>query len=306
MSKVMPFVCALALVAAAFGQESEKTTVKVTETKVTPPAGTWNVLDELWNFKDAVPVPCGEVQLRGTFRWETAGAPANRGDSSDDFVVQPSLVWGAAENIELSVTVPVWVGDGGEIPGQSDGQADTYASGLWRAWDQVDYWPAGAFSTTIRIPTGVRSDGMDAELRWILTNDYDSGVRGHFNVWVETVNTTNGETNPNQDMEDGDLPWLTFSDDDVVADPRDFQYGASLGVDGPLSDDGSVRWVADYVYKASQYNGNGGLNLFDVGFEWQVNESSKLGMSALIPADHAENEAPNFGAAVTYAMALTY
>jgi hypothetical protein len=130
--------------------------------------------------------------------------------------------------------------------------------------------------------------------------------RGHFNAWVETVNTTNGETNPNQIYEDGDTVWLVFDEQDAPWDPRDFQYGASVGVDGPLNDDGSLRWVVDYVYKSSQYNGHGGLNLFDVGFEWQMDESSKLGMSALIPADHAEDEAPNFGAAITYALALTY
>jgi hypothetical protein len=305
MSKVMPFVCALALCASAWGQESEKTTVTVTETKV-PAASTHDTLNELWNFIDAVPVPAGEVQLRFTFRWETAGAPANRYDSNDDFILQPSLYWGAAENLELSLTVPVWVGDGGEMPGQSDGQADTYVSGLWRAWEQMDYWPAGGFSTTVRIPTGVRSDGIDAELRLVLTNEYDSGIRGHFNAWVETVNTTNGETNPNQIYEDGDTVWLVFDEQDAPWDPRDFQYGASVGVDGPLNDDGSLRWVVDYVYKSSQYNGHGGLNLFDVGFEWQMDESSKLGMSALIPADHAEDEAPNFGAAITYALALTY
>jgi hypothetical protein len=300
----MPFAFALALAGSALGQESEKTTIRTTETTVKT-AGGANLLHELWNVWDAVPIPCGETQLRFTYRWETAGAPANRYDSNDDHILQPSIWWGAAECLELGLTVPVWVGDGGEIPGQQDGQADTYFTALYRVWDQVDYWPAGAFSSTVRIPTGVRSDGIDADLRLNLTNDYDSGLRSHFNIWGKTVNTTNGEVNPELQGVDGDEAYIFLDESDEPVDPRHFQYGASIGLDGCLNEDGSLRWVVDYVNRTSQYYGHSNLNLLDVGWQLEMGEGSHLGMSVMFGLDDNE-ETPNAGAAITYAMPLTY
>lgn len=308
MKKALPLFCALAFAVSAFAQESEKTTIKTTETKVPAKTGGVNTIDELWAFQDAVPVEQGRLELRLTTRWETAQAPANRGDSNDDFVFIPSLVWGAAENLELSINVPLWLGDGGKIPGQADGYADTYIGTLWRLSDQVDYWPAFALGGEVRIPTGNRSDGLDAELRLVATNEYASGIRSHFNVYAKTVNTTNGVNTGNNEQQAQNRGFLITDSDDpnqVDPDPRHFQYGAVIGLDGPLCADGSVRWVLDYINKSSSFYGHSNSNLLDVGWEWQVSDASTVGMSVLVGLDDNE-ETPNFGSAITWAQALTY
>ena len=64
-------------------------------------------------------------------------------------------------------------------------------------------------------------------------------------------------------------------------------------------------WVVDYVNKTSNFYGHSNMNLIDVGWQWTMDDASQLGMSMLIGLDD-EEETPNFGAAVTYAMALTY
>jgi hypothetical protein len=293
MKRALPCVLALSLTVSVWAQSdtrSEQTTVTTRE-HVMP--SDFYLLRELWSVKDAVPIPCGQLDLRLTGQWITAGAPANRGDSGDDFIITPGLVWGAADDFELFLNVPVWVGSGGEIPGIRpdpitggtesglDGNADAYLGFLWRFADQVDYWPAAALQFTGRFPTGVRSSGIDVEGRLILTNEYDSGLRSHLNVWGTSANGDNFE------------------------ELRHFQYGGSIGVDGPLAGD-DLRWVLDYMYVSSRELGNSGTNLADVGWQWRISDVHNLGMSVQIGLDHSDDEAPNFGAKVTYAYALTY
>jgi hypothetical protein len=258
----------------------ESTTVTTTTTRV--PSDEFYLLRELWSVKDATPIPCGQVDLRLTGGWITANAPANKGDSNDDFVITPSIVWGAAENVEVFASVPSWVGDGGEIPGDegNQGNFDTYAGVLWRFADSdAGDW---AFQATTRIPTGDQSNGVDVEGRLILTNEYASGIRSHLNFFAYSSNTSNIDNN------------------------RHLQCGAIAGLDGPLNDDGSLRWVLDYMNRTSTEYGHDNTNLADVGFQWKIDECNNFGMSMQVGLDHANDEAPNFGAKITYAYSLTY
>ncbi|MEK7757584.1 MAG: hypothetical protein AAB385_10280, partial [Planctomycetota bacterium] len=219
-------------------------------------------------------------------------------------VIQPTIVWGSCPNVEVSVSTPVWVGDGGEIPGQDDGNADTYFGLLWRLTDQQDYWPALALGANIRTPTGDRSNGVDAELRLAMTNEYDSGIRSHLNFFGISANNNN--LGGSRNFRDGDLNDARHFQYAHSRDLRNFQYGAVVGLDGPLCADGAVRWVFDYMYRIGQREGGGGKNIAEAGWQWQIADAHKLGMSVQVGLDHAEDETANMGAALTYAYTLKY
>jgi hypothetical protein len=270
----------LAFAVCAIAQEKEKTTIKTTTTTVK--SGFDLLGGETFNVTDATPFETHAVDLRFAFRWETENFPANAGDSNDDFYIQPVVVWGSCPNVEVSVSTPVQIGDGGNIPGQADGHHDSYFGLLWKLTDQQDYWPALALASNLRVPTGQRSNGVDWELRLAMTNQYDSGIRSHFNIFGITANHDNYD------------------------DLRHFQYGAVAGLDGPLCADGAVRWVFDYMYRIGQHEGGGGKNIAEAGWQWQIDDCNKLGMSVQAGLDHAEDEAANLGAALTYAYTLKY
>lgn len=279
MRKALLSLGILLAVSPVWAQEKEKTTI-TTKTETVKEAGA-DLLGELWSFNDATPVAPGQLDFRLTGQWITAGAPANRGDSDDDFVLTPSLVWGSCENVEVFAQVPSWIGDGGDIPGLENGNFDTYLGFLWRFSEQQDFWPASAFQGTARVPTGDNSRGVDGEFRLIMTNEYNGGLRSHFNAFALTAN---GDNEPNT---------------------RDFQYGGVVGMDGPLCDDGAVRWVFDYMNRSSYHYGSSNINLLDVGWEWATSDASHLGMSVQIGLDD-NDDTPNFGAKLTYAWSITY
>ena len=280
MKQVLTCAFVLAFAVCATAQEKEKTTVKTTTTTVK--SGVDLLGGETFNVTDATPFETHAVDLRFAFRWETEDFPASAGDSNDDFYVQPVMVWGCCPNVEVSSTMPVQIGDGGHIPGQADGHHDGYWGLLWRLTEQRDYWPALALASNLRVPTGQRSNGVDWELRLALTNEYDSGIRSHLNFFGITANHQNYE------------------------DLRHFQYGAVAGLDGPLCADGAVRWVFDYMYRIGQHEGGGGKNIAEAGWQWQIADAHKLGMSVQVGLDHAEDETANMGAALTYAYTLKY
>jgi hypothetical protein len=230
-----------------------------------------DLTSELWNIEDATPIPCGQVDLRFTSGWATG---PSTGDG-DDTNFQPSLVWGARENVEVSLGVPIEVGQGGGDPLSYD----TNLGFLWRLHDQVEYHPAIALSGTVRLPTGDINDDFDGELRLVLTNAYDSGLRSHVNIWGKSANN-------------GDLD-----------NERDFQYGAAIGLDGVLCADHNVRWVADYATAAGTQDGFSQSHIVELGWEWTIDTNQKLGMSGQFSVDRVD-EVPDFGARLTYAYTL--
>lgn len=280
-----------------WGQESDVTSVTTTV------SGSEDVLSQLWFMEDATPLDAGQVDLRLGFRWVTESGHANLGESSDDFVLTPALVWGASENLELSFSVDNWLGDGGDMGPFEDGNYDTTLGVLWRVHEQGGKCsepgcislPSIALSASARIPTGCGSSGVDGELRLILTNHYDSGIRSHFNAFVKAVDGSNQE-----DLAVGSN-WLLADDDEL--DPRDFQWGIVIGADGPLCADGAVRWVADYMHRSSEFCGRGDMDILELGWEWAMSEMHKLGMSTQIGLDHTSDN-PNFGVGIMYAFSI--
>jgi hypothetical protein len=281
----------------------ETTTVTTTTTTTAATAGpSYDLLGlETFNFLDATTLQEGTVDLRLAGRWvqsKNNGNPyANSGrygdfeDDDDDWILIPEIVWGAGERYELALSVPFWVE--GE---PYEGNYDSYVSGQWRISDLDENCPAFALAWSIRVPTGEGSNGLDGSLRLIITNEYESGMRSHFNIWGTSVNTDN-------------------------YDARDFQYGAVVGLDGPLNDEGSLRWVFDYMYEIShqegaedmntyypyvvtQEVGGEGRNTAELGLQWQINECNKLGFAVQGGLDHSENETPEWAASLTYAYTI--
>jgi len=284
--------CAASALAQNDVVKKETTTVTTTTTQTTTTKdASFDLLGlETFNFLDATTFTEGAVDLRIAGRWIDGG---NAEDADDEIVLTPEIVWGATDRLELYIAVPFWV-DGEP----NEGNYDTHVGGQWRISDLDENCMAWALATDIRVPTGEGSNGVDVELRLILTNEYDNGIRSHFNIWGTTVNTDN------------------------YADARDFQYGAVAGLDGPLGDGGNLRWVFDWMYEISHAEGNepdllyydagssdpdtggGGRNTAELGLQWQINECSKLGFGFQAGLDHAENETPEFAASLTYAYTI--
>lgn len=260
----------------AFGQESEKTTV--TSRTTTVDGGGWDIITELWSFEDATPVKQGQLDLRLTTRW----IPEPTTDDDDDVVFQPSLVYGLVDKLEISAGVPIWLGDAGDRSGHEDGNYDTNLGFLWRITDQNGNWPAFALAGHFRAPTGDGSEGIDAELRGVFTNEYDSGIRSHINVFAKSVN----------------------GDNDSFGDPEDFQWGAVFGIDGPLFNHDDLRWVADYVHRRAESGGHN-IHEAELGWEWHIADCHALGMSGRASLDHAANDPPDYSVNLTYALTLT-
>lgn len=285
-------ICVLLLVGFAFAQDEPAPAAPA-------PAGGPDLVREIWFMDDANPVDTGVVDLRLVFRWVTASAPANLGDSDDDFIFTPALTWGPCSNVEVFADVPIWLGDSGDRGALDWGNFDANVGFTWRISEPVDMWPAAALRTTVRLPTGDDSHGVDAELRLLLTNEYESGIRSHLNMFAATDNS-----DPGAGAEFGALPEFFGFGDGFATDPRHFQWGFVAGLDGPLCGDGAVRWVADYLHRSSYHYGAANINMLELGWQWAMADTQRLGMSLQIGLDD-EADTPNFGAVLGYTCALT-
>lgn len=276
MKRVFAIATMMGICTVAVAQEKEVTNIR-TETK--PLACSWDLLNN-WNMTDASTLCPAHVHLRLKYNWVTSSQPANNGDQNDDHQITPTIVWGIDEYWEWAITVPYWFSeDGQDRPGELDGNYDTFSTLQWRFMEQDGNIPAMAISTTLRIPTGDESNKMDLEGRLILTNQYDSGIRSHVNVFATTVNGDNDEN------------------------ARHFQWGLVVGADGPLCDDGSVRWVADLMHRSSYSYGRGNINQLELGWEWAIDDQNSLGMSVQLGLD-GEDEGINAGVGLIYSHSL--
>jgi len=276
--------------------EAEITTIK-TETVVLNDGVDLTVPQ--WLMNDAQPMDCGTVDLRLRTYWETDSFPANNGDSDDDYVVEPAIYWGIAENWEVWARNQAWLGDSGDRNAFADGNYDTWIGAMWRFRDQEGFWPAMALQAEARIPTGDGSSGIDGELRLNLTNEYDSGIRSHVNVFGIVTNGNNAE---NVQMDD-DNPGQFVPDDSL--DARNTQYGLVVGLDGPLGDSGNLRWVADYMNRSSYYFGRSNMNVLELGVEWKMSDETKLAIGGRAGLDD-EEDTLNFGFGATYSYTIRY
>lgn len=276
MKRVLATMLMLGFCTVALAQEKEVTNIK-TETQ--PVSCGWDLLNN-WNVSDASTLPPAHVHLRMRYNWVTSEKPANNDDENDDHQLTPAIVWGIDEYWEWAVSVPYWFSeDGQDRPGELDGNWDTFSTLQWRFMEQDGCLPAMAVATTLRIPTGDESNKVDLEGRLILTNQYDSGIRSHINAFAVSVNGDNDEN------------------------ARHFQWGFVVGIDGPLNDDNTFRWVADYMHRSSYNYGRGNVNQLELGWEWHIDDQNALGMSVQLGLD-GEDDGINAGIGMVYSHSL--
>jgi hypothetical protein len=72
-----------------------------------------------------------------------------------------------------------------------------------------------------------------------------------------------------------------------------------------LCNDGTVRWVADYLHRLGFHKGTSNMHILELGWEWDMGDSKRLGFSTQIGLNRV-GDTPNFGAAITYSHALTF
>ncbi len=266
---ILILVGGLWLVPAVQGQES------TSETTTVMSQGGPDLSSPLF-LDDAIPVPTGHLDLRFRLDWLT-GDTTNGGD---DFVFGTSLYYGIADRTQLSVDLPFKVGNGSD---KSDGGVRGFSSNgdatvglLYQFMDQTDGMPAMAVQTNFRFRTGYRSSPLDMQVRLLMTNEYDSGVRSHLNLSTETENGYFGRWN----------------------------WDAVVGADGPLCADGAVRWVMDFAHLNSELNNGGNSTYVEVGSEWTMDNGQTLGLMTQYGLDN-HDRTDEWGARMMWVIPLS-
>jgi len=296
------------LASVAFGQAKKETTTSketttvttTTKTVATTPSG-YDLTSGLWSVNDATVLGKGQLDLRISGTW--IPEPPQDGEQ-DDFAITPMLIWGVWDNVEMWVNVPIWVGDNGDRGAYSDGNYDTNFGVQWKFLEQQGTWiPSMAVAGSTRIPTGQGSDKMDAEIRLIATNEYDSCIRSHVNLWLASINGTNNQTSQSFIDAGNDDTFADRQPGDFTGYSRDLQWGLGVGLDGPIGD--NLRWVLDTVYRSSESVGESNIWEADGGIEWRLAENHLLGFGARASLDHGNStDIPDYGFRMTYAITL--
>jgi hypothetical protein len=229
-------------------------------------------------LEDAVPQPTDTMNFSLGFDYRTdSGKGIN--DAEDDFGVNLTWLWGPCTDVEVSLNLPVNLGDGGDGPNGRDGNGDLIFGLMYRLVDEDDWMPAFALSGKLRTPTGDRSNGVDGELRGILTKSLVGDLRGHFNAFAITINGDN-------DM-----------------DARNFQWGFVVGLDAPLTDARDLYLIVDYLHRSSEHYGVSNMNIVEAGLDWEVAVGQRLHFTTQVGLDD-NGDTPNFGARVAYTYEL--
>lgn len=219
-------------------------------------------------LRSADPEPPGELVVKNIFDYSTSSD-----GSDDDFEYEFEVEYGLVKNHELIFEVPVEMGDGGE-----QGNADITLGWHWRLWEEQDWAPAFALRNYIRIPSGYQSDGVDYELRGLLTKTVIPGtMRFHLNPFLKSVNGNR----------DDDTRW--------------FQWGFLVGMDYRLAD--NLLFIMDYRHETGESFGTRNQHYADFGLDWHINEQNALGFVVRAGLD-GDDEGENFGCAMSYILSF--
>ncbi len=270
---------AFAMTGIALGQDNGKADESSYEsTTITTTSSTERYIRSPVFFDDAVPQPTGTMDFHLRWEYETST------DREDETGIGMQWEWGPCENVEVSLDMPVSLGDGGKVYGNLDGNADLTFGMQYRFWKEgqhADWMPAFAFGTKLRMPTGDSSNGVDAEFRTMFTKTLGGRCRGHVNAFATTVN---GDNEP---------------------DARNFQWGFVFGVDAPLTAGDKLWLLVDYMHRSSERDFSANMNMAEVGIEWKIVDTQSFHFTTQIGLDDNE-DTPNWGAEIAYTYELRY
>ena len=192
-------------------------------------------------IEDAFVIAYRSVELQPVFRYE------DDGERDDIFLLEPEVKWGFIKNGQVELRVPFFAGSG-----DRERSGDINVEALYNFKVETRMLPAAAFRFGFEFPSGEDSDGVDSNVKGILTKGINR-ARFHLNA---------GFTN--------------------IGDPgrqeRDFRYTFVLGADHPL--DLGVLPVAvglenlvmfDVVVERSALEGDDPLWTAELGIRHQIN-----------------------------------
>jgi len=122
----------------------------------------------------------GSFQVQASARYERT----NEGE--DQLTVEPQLQYGLLPNLHVELSYPIIAGDA-----DRSGSGDVTAAVLYNFLQEENARPALAVKAQVELPTGVGSDGVDTDLRFLLTktlSENESQDRVHLNVdWIHNA-----------------------------------------------------------------------------------------------------------------------
>ncbi|MCG3129666.1 MAG: hypothetical protein FLDDKLPJ_00400 [Phycisphaerae bacterium] len=224
-------------------------------------------------------LPAGEWEVKNVFGWETL-----RGGGSDEWEYEFELEYGLIENHQLLFSLPLELGEG-----RVTGNWDITLGWHWRLWNEDGAIPATAIRQFVRIPTGHDSEGVDYEVRPILTWTLSDSARYTLSGYARSVNGDNFDEPGEEGDEDGE-------------DARHFRWGIITGFDYDLSEDFKLIW--DYVYGSSVHSGHRDNHSLEVGFDWHFAPNQSFNFMTEVSLDADNNDNANLGAEVSYVISF--
>jgi hypothetical protein len=168
-------------------------------------------------------------------------------------------------NMELQLSLPLDLGDG-----DVEGNGDLEFGVLYRFIQEDGCVPTVALLSTMRIPSGDRSDGVDGIFTGIVSHTLGPGVL-YLNGTVATLNNN------------------------IESYERRFQWSVVPGYKLPVTD--GLALIFDYVQQSSPWKGVGNQNLLELGAEIHLADGLTLGPGVQIGLDGREGT-QNLGAGV--------
>ncbi|GMU36528.1 MAG: hypothetical protein KJ057_11250 [Phycisphaerae bacterium] len=299
LAVAVPVFCAAALTVSAGSNGNEKTFVAPTlslaamqdegtvvaesTTVTTYTSGGMRGITGPIQLRVADAMAPGTVDFKNVFGWRTL-----RGNGDDDFSYAAQIEWGMVENHTLLIHLDdLHLGDG-----RIDGNGDVTIGWHWKLWNEDGGVPATAIRNFVRIPTGDGSEGVDYELRGLMTWTVSDNARFSINPWLRSVNGENDAVFGID--EDGERR--------ILEDPRHFRWGITAGMDYDLSDDFKLIW--DYVYSSSVHDGHRDNHSVELGFDWHFAENQSFNFVTDVSVDGDSNDNASLGAKFSYVVSF--
>lgn len=220
-------------------------------------------------------LPQGGIDLELTYQWVTA---SHQHDQNNLF---QTIRYGIDNEtwVELTVSEPL-----NDI---DQGAGELYLGLLHTFWMETELLPAFAGEARIRIPSGYHSSGVDGFFRGMLTKTIFTGVRVHFNGFVQTSAGQQGE-----------------AVEGVIR--RSFQWGLGPGFDVQLWE-GAIG-VVNYVNRCNPTTVGPNQNVLELGLvqnlpNWSEHLTQNIKIAQDIGLD-GNQQTPNYGIKFQYGLGI--